>query len=235
MGCFADATAAKYGFTRADQDAFAAESVRRAQRAVARATSSRDRARHGQDAQGRTGRRAGRDPVPARHRQDPDAEARLRQGRHGDGRLFLVDFRRRRRARGASESAAQAGGPQAAGAARLLCQPRAGAGVVHDRARPRDPEGPRSRRLESADVDLFEINEAFACVTMAAMQDLGLTTTRSTSTAAPARWATLSAPPARDHHHARARAAQARPARGIASQCIGGGEACAVAIAIELV
>ena len=30
MGCFADATAAKYGFTRADQDAFAAESVRRA-------------------------------------------------------------------------------------------------------------------------------------------------------------------------------------------------------------
>ena len=34
MGCFADATAAKYGFTREDQDAFAAESVRRAQRAV---------------------------------------------------------------------------------------------------------------------------------------------------------------------------------------------------------
>ena len=34
MGCFADATADKYGFTRADQDAFAAESVRRAQRAV---------------------------------------------------------------------------------------------------------------------------------------------------------------------------------------------------------
>ena len=34
MGCFADATAAKYGFTRADQDAFAAESVRRALAAV---------------------------------------------------------------------------------------------------------------------------------------------------------------------------------------------------------
>ena len=31
MGCFADATAAKYGFTRAEQDAFAAESVRRGQ------------------------------------------------------------------------------------------------------------------------------------------------------------------------------------------------------------
>ena len=34
MGCFADATAAKYAFSRADQDAFAAESVRRAVAAV---------------------------------------------------------------------------------------------------------------------------------------------------------------------------------------------------------
>src|SRR6201996_2496310 len=34
MGCFADATAAKYNFTRAQQDAYAAESVRRAMRAV---------------------------------------------------------------------------------------------------------------------------------------------------------------------------------------------------------
>src|SRR5437764_904789 len=34
MGCFADATASKYGFTRAQQDAFATESVRRAMRAM---------------------------------------------------------------------------------------------------------------------------------------------------------------------------------------------------------
>jgi len=34
MGCFADTTAEKYGFTRADQDSYAAGSVRRAQRAV---------------------------------------------------------------------------------------------------------------------------------------------------------------------------------------------------------
>src|SRR6185436_13627523 len=34
MGCFAEATAKKYGFSRAEQDAFAAESVRRALRAV---------------------------------------------------------------------------------------------------------------------------------------------------------------------------------------------------------
>ena len=34
MGCFGDATAAKYNFTRAAQDAFAAESVRRAMHAL---------------------------------------------------------------------------------------------------------------------------------------------------------------------------------------------------------
>src|SRR6202795_270945 len=34
MGCFADATADKYGFTRAEQDAYATESVRRAVRAL---------------------------------------------------------------------------------------------------------------------------------------------------------------------------------------------------------
>src|SRR5215470_6427602 len=34
MGCFADATASRYEFSRADQDAFATESVQRAQRAV---------------------------------------------------------------------------------------------------------------------------------------------------------------------------------------------------------
>ncbi len=46
MGCFADVTAAKYGFSRAEQDAYAAESVRRAQRrSRAGATSSRPRSR----------------------------------------------------------------------------------------------------------------------------------------------------------------------------------------------
>src|SRR5579871_386429 len=34
MGCFGDSTAAKYNFSRADQDAYAAESVRRALRAL---------------------------------------------------------------------------------------------------------------------------------------------------------------------------------------------------------
>jgi acetyl-CoA C-acetyltransferase len=52
-------------------------------------------------------------------------------------------------------------------------------------------------RLEGRDVDLYEINEAFAVVAMAAMHEHGCRTRRSTCTAAPARWATRSAPPAR--------------------------------------
>ena len=46
-------------------------------------------------------------------------------------------------------------------------------------------------------VDLFEINEAFAVVAMAAMRDLALSPTRSTSTGAPVRSAIRSAPRAR--------------------------------------
>ncbi len=47
------------------------------------------------------------------------------------------------------------------------------------------------------EVDLFEVNEAFAVVGMAAMRDLDLSTSASTSTAAPVRWAIRSARPAR--------------------------------------
>ena len=48
------------------------------------------------------------------------------------------------------------------------------------------------------DIDLVEINEAFAAVVLRFVRDMGLSTwTRSTSTAAPSRSATRSAPPAR--------------------------------------
>ena len=47
-------------------------------------------------------------------------------------------------------------------------------GMVHHRAGRRHQEAARAGRLERSDVDLYEINEAFAVVTMAAMRDLGL-------------------------------------------------------------
>ena len=83
------------------------------------------------------------------------------------------------------------------------------------------------------DVDLFEINEAFACVTMAAMQDLGLPHSKvNVNGGACALGHPIGATGARLIttlvHALRKRGLR----RGVASQCIGGGEACAVAIEI---
>ncbi len=46
--------------------------------------------------------------------------------------------------------------------------------MVHDGADRGDPEAPGEGRLGRWDVDLFEINEAFAAVTMAVEKELGL-------------------------------------------------------------
>ena len=83
------------------------------------------------------------------------------------------------------------------------------------------------------DVDLFEINEAFACVTMAAMRDIGLPHDKvNVNGGACALGHPIGASGARIIvtliHALRAKGG----GRGIASLCIGGGEA--VAIALEV-
>lgn len=84
------------------------------------------------------------------------------------------------------------------------------------------------------DVDLFEVNEAFACVAMAPMHDLGIPHERlNVNGGACALGHPIGASGARLVvtlvHALRARGAR----RGVASLCIGGGEA--TAIALELV
>jgi acetyl-CoA C-acetyltransferase len=84
-----------------------------------------------------------------------------------------------------------------------------------------------------ADVDLFEINEAFACVTMAAIKDLGIDPARvNVNGGACALGHPIGATGARLIttllHALRKRGLR----RGVASQCIGGGEATAIAIEI---
>ena len=84
------------------------------------------------------------------------------------------------------------------------------------------------------DVDLFEINEAFAAVTMAAMLDLGVDHARvNVNGGACALGHPVGASGARILvtllHALRHRVGR----RGVASLCLGGGEA--VAVAIELV
>lgn len=84
------------------------------------------------------------------------------------------------------------------------------------------------------DVDLYEINEAFACVTMAAMTDLGLDHGKvNVNGGACALGHPIGASGARIIvtllHALRARKLK----RGIASLCIGGGEATAIALEIQ--
>ena len=94
-----------------------------------------------------------------------------------------------------------------------------------------------SRRCTSAlewnpgGVDLYEINEAFACVTMAAMRDLGIAHEKTNvNGGACALGHPIGASGARILvtllHALRSRGG----GRGIASLCIGGGEAVAIAI-----
>ncbi len=97
MGVFADQTAAKYGYTREQQDAFGIESVRRAQRAVKDGDFAAEIAPVTvKTRKGEAAGRAGRNAVFDRRREGRRAQAGLRQGRHGDRGLLLVDFRRRR-------------------------------------------------------------------------------------------------------------------------------------------
>jgi acetyl-CoA C-acetyltransferase len=86
----------------------------------------------------------------------------------------------------------------------------------------------------AGDVDLYEINEAFACVTMAAIRDLGLSADRvNVLGGACALGHPIGATGARIVttlvHALRARGAK----RGVAALCIGGGEAVATAVEID--
>ena len=234
MGCFADATSAKYGFSRADQDAFAAESVRRAQRAVRRGDFAAEIAPVTvKTRKGETVVSTDEGPGLVDIAKIPNLKPAF--GKDGtvtaassssisDGAAAVVL---------ASESAARAAGLKPI--ARLVAY------ASHANA----PEwfttapGPAMQKAldragwKAGDVDLYEINEAFACVAMAAMHDLGLPHDKvNVNGGACALGHPVGATGARLIttlvHALRKRGLR----RGVASQCIGGGEACAVAIEI---
>jgi acetyl-CoA C-acetyltransferase len=234
MGCFADVTAVKYGFTREAQDAFAAESVRRALRAVKEGDFTAEiapvtvKTRKGEQvvAQDET-------PFSLDIAKIPTLKPAF--GKDGtvtpassssisDGAAAIVL---------ASEAAARTRGLKPL--ARLVAY------ASHAQAPEWFTTAPAPSILKAlaqagwkvSDVDLFEINEAFACVTMAAMKDLDLPHDRvNVNGGACALGHPIGATGARlitTLVHALIRRGLKR---GIASQCIGGGEACAVAIEI---
>jgi len=232
MGCFADATAARYGFTRANQDAFAAESVRRALAAVESGVFAGEIAAIVvKDRKGE--RRVDRDETPFTVSVDKIPTLKPAFGK--DGTVT------------AASSSSIADGASALLLARESAAARAGlkpvARIVAHASHAQEPEwftlapvGAIQSVLKRAgwkatDVDLFEINEAFAVVTMAAMKDIGIPHEKvNVHGGACALGHPIGATGARIlttlvhalKHHGKK--------RGLAALCIGGGEATAIAL-----
>ena len=232
MGCFAEATSAKYDFTRRAQDDFAAESVRRALAAVAGGAFSAEvapvatKTRKGEllvdkDETPFTLDIAKIPTLKPAFKKDGTVTAASSSG-IADGAAALVLTR---------ESFAQSQGLKPL--ARIL-------GYASFAREPEwftlAPVGAMQKLLaqlnwRAGDVDLYEINEAFAAVTMAAMKDLKLDhQTVNVNGGACALGHPIGATGARILttliYALRARGKK----RGIASLCIGGGEATAMAI-----
>ncbi len=234
MGVFGDAACAKYGYDRAAVDAYAAESVRRAQAAQASGAFA------GEIAAVTVKTRKGevvvdKDEEPGKI--DPSKIPDLRAAFGKDGVLTAASSSK------ISDGAAalvvmSAEAASAAGAKPLA---RIVAHATHAQA----PEWFTTAPVTAlqnvlakagwsvADVDLFEVNEAFACVAMAPMSELGIAHDKlNVNGGALALGHPIGASGAR-LLVTLLNALQARGGkRGVASLCIGGGEA--VALAVEL-
>jgi acetyl-CoA C-acetyltransferase len=235
MGYYAEETAAKYGFSRDEQDAFAIESVTRAQAAVKNGTFSAEIAPVTlADRKGETVVSSDETPGAVSIDKIPT----LRPAFRADGTVTAAT------SSSISDGAAATLLMSAAEAERRGLEPIAR--LVGHASFAQEPEwfttAPVSaiRNLQAQlgwnadDVDLYEINEAFAVVTMAAMRDIGIGHAKvNVNGGACAMGHPIGATGARITttllYALRARGLQ----RGIASLCIGGGEA--VAIGVELI
>jgi acetyl-CoA C-acetyltransferase len=233
MGCFAEATADKYRFTRQAQDDFAAESVRRAIAAsnagafAAEITAVTAKTRKGEVL-------VDKDETP--FTLDIAKIPTLKPAFKKDGTV----------------TAASSSGISDGAAALVLTRESAAAGqrplarILGYTSFAREPEwftlapvGAMDKLLKqvnwrASEVDLYEINEAFAAVPLAAMRDLDLDHAKVNVNGGAC---ALGHPVGATGARILATLLQALRARGkkrgIASLCIGGGEA--TAIAVELV
>jgi len=232
MGVFAENTADKYGFTRAEQDAYAAESVRRALAAVEGGAFAAEISPV--SVAGRKGDvLVERDETPftVNIEKIPNLKPAFRK----DGTVTAAS------SSSIADGAAAAVLMSEAAAKRLGARPLARVLAYASHAQAPEwfttaPAGAIRKVLDATgwkagDVDLYEINEAFAAVTMAAMRDIGIDHARiNVHGGACALGHPVGATGARivaTLVHALRRTGGKR---GIASLCIGGGEATAIAI-----
>jgi acetyl-CoA C-acetyltransferase len=235
MGCFADATAVKYNFSRAEQDAFAAESVRRAMKALETKAFAREltpvtvKTRKGEVV-------VASDETPSTCNIEKIPSLKPAFGKDGtvtaassssisDGAAAVVLM---------SAEAARSRGLKPL--ARILAYSSFSQEPEWFTVAPIGAIKKTLARLgwRPHDADLYEINEAFAAVTMAAMRDVDIDHSRvNVNGGACALGHPIGATGARIlttlTHALHSRGSK----RGIASLCIGGGEA--VAMAIEVV
>jgi acetyl-CoA C-acetyltransferase len=232
MGVFAEDCVSKYGFTRAQQDAFALASTERAVQA------NRDGSFAWEIAPVTVGARSGdtkvdQDEQPFKAK--PDRIGQLRPAFKPDGTITAAN------SSSISDGAAALVLARAADARALGATPLAHirAHAVHAQAPAwftTAPAGAIAKALEragwSADsVDLWEINEAFAVVTMAAMQEFGLDHARvNIHGGACALGHPIGASGARIIVTLLGALRRRGLRRGVAALCIGGGEATAVAL-----
>jgi acetyl-CoA C-acetyltransferase len=235
MGCFAESTSEKYAFTRQAQDDFAAESVRRALAAIDKGEFKAEVA-----------------PVTAKTRKGDVVVDK-------DETPFTLDIAKIPTLKpafkkdGTVTAASSSGISDGAAAVVLMRESAAAAKGLKPLARilgytsfAREPEwftlapvGAIQKLLSQLnwsanDVDLFEINEAFAAVPMAAMKDLSLEHAKvNVNGGACALGHPIGATGARILTTLLYALKSRGKKRGIASLCIGGGEA--TAIAVELV
>jgi acetyl-CoA C-acetyltransferase len=234
MGCFADSTASKYNFTRAQQDAFATESVRRATQALQ--GGEFDLEVTPLTVKGRKGETViARDETPGTC--DVSKIATMKPAFNKDGTVTAAS------SSSISDGAAALVLMSAAAARERGAKPLARVLAYASHAQEPEwfttaPVGAIRKVLTQLgwkphDADLYEINEAFAVVTMAAMRDIDIDHARvNVNGGACALGHPIGATGARILttlvHALRRRGGK----RGIASLCIGGGEA--VALAVEV-
>jgi acetyl-CoA C-acetyltransferase len=235
MGCFADATALRYGFTRTQQDEFAAQSVRRAVAAVESGAFAAEIAPVTvKDRKGE--RRVDRDETPFTVSVEKIPTLKPAFGK--DGTVT------------AASSSSIADGAAALLLARESAAAKAGlkpiARIVAHASHAQEPEwftiapvGAIQTTLKRAgwkvsDVDLFEVNEAFAVVTMAAMKEIGIPHEKvNVLGGACALGHPIGATGARILTTLVHALRQGGKKRGLAALCIGGGEATAVAVQLS--
>ena len=234
MGVFGDAACARYGYDRATVDAFSAESARRAQAAQASGAFA------GEIAAVTVKTRKGevvvdRDEEPGKIDVNKIPELRAAFGKEG----VLTAASSSKISDGAAALVVMSA--EAATAAGIKPLARIVAHSTHAQAPEwftTAPVAALKNVLDKAgwtvaDVDLFEVNEAFACVAMAPMTDLGIPHDKlNVNGGALALGHPIGASGARLLvtliHALQTRGGK----RGVASLCIGGGEATALAIEI---